>query len=355
MPYMPRLEGGRRASVRDFGGKDWIADLIYAEGPLLALFKGDRGNDTLILWLDCDRTRNRWVAFDVDRIDLRDYLNQRVSLKQLICKNEELMVFHTNDSSRRSSVKRLKLAEFPQDYMPSDESYWEPSFGTLDANNLIIEAAEEYKLGLDGESWFLDDFSRVTRTYRQLYAFNYAIFQRARSAVRSTVAEKLSTLAWRGGFSTVQWFDALGAVTPSVHRVRVREIRYASPGYIAIDALPSVSRKVADSISRLSSVDDRERVEKHYGDAYKFFSRYGLTKLDLTVKAHRERLKVAEVESGVSYFLDYFLKFYGFSKEKEDLLSAGAVELSLLKAILSYHRRAVQLASYVDEGSLEIP
>lgn len=360
MAKMMRL-AGQSVSMKEFEGADWIADLIYFEGPLLSLFRGAKGhNDVLVLWVDCDDRRDRWVALNIERSDLKQYISQRISLRDLVEKQDSFLFFHTSGTARRSSCRRVGWDSFPNDYLPDTDTLWDKSLATEDALSLIEEEAGEYRILLDGENWYVDDLSKALSAYRQLYAFHYAICYRARNSVKGAVARTLSRLAWKGGFSTVNWFNALAALTPAIHRLRVKEIQYASPGHIGLDALPSVASDLASALFELSDSDNLENAQGIYRETYKFFEKHNLNRIDARnftdlTDVERKTLEAEGVFDGISLRLDKFLSLYKMQYAKSDLLAAGAEELSLLKAMLSYHRRAVQLARYVEDGSLTIP
>lgn len=358
MEKMSKLVG-EKVNNSAFKGQQWIADLIYHEGPYLSLFRGDRRSDLMVLWVDCDNRRNRWVSFDVSGSDLSDYLNGNLSLKALIDQQTEFIFFHTTDGERRNSLLKVGQENFPDAYQPSEDSYWNSSLTTEETLSLIKEKVERYDLGLDGESWYVDDLSSSLKIYRQLYAFHYAFSNLAREAVRRAVATTLSGLAWRGGFSTVNWYKSLHNITPIMHRLRIKELQYASPGHITLEVIPSVSKDVASAVGKLGDPEILANSKSLYSEIYAYLRKQGLMSLDARniVYLNPEEKKIMEVNGvfdRIGEFLNEIMALYGVEHAKSELLRAGAEELGLLKAMLGYHRRAIQLAEYVADGSLQL-
>ncbi len=350
---------GEKVKNSAFKGQQWIADLIYHEGPYLSLFRGDRRSDLMVLWVDCDNQRDRWVSFDVGGSDLSNYLSGSLSLKELIDQQAEFIFFHTANGERKNSLLKVYRENFPDAYQPSEGSYWDSSLATEDTLSLIKEKVGRYDLGLDGESWYVDDLSSSLKIYRQLYAFHYALSNLARKAIRGAVATALSGLAWRGGFSTVNWYKSLHDITPIMHRLRIKELRYASPGHIALEVIPSVSKDVASAVGKLGDLQTLANSKILYSEIYAFLRKHGLISLDARDIASftpevKKTMKANGVFDEISRFLNEIMMLYGVEHAKSELLQAGAEELGLLKAMLGYHRRAIQLAEYVADGSLQL-
>ena len=94
---------------------------------------------------------------------------------------------------------------------------------------------ETYRLELDGE-WDLWEFSGFGKHYVQCYSLFHLLIA---STNGNEVSYKqldwaLHAFPWKGGWSTVDFFDSIVRFVPSVHKPRVRRIEYSSPGFIEI-------------------------------------------------------------------------------------------------------------------------
>ena len=92
-----------------------------------------------------------------------------------------------------------------------------------------------YRLELDGE-WGLLEFSGFGRQYVQSYALYHLLIAAERGDETSwhELRWALNAFPWRGGWSSVDFFDALVRIVPRTHLPRIRRIRYSSPGFIEI-------------------------------------------------------------------------------------------------------------------------
>lgn len=64
------------------------------------------------------------------------------------------------------------------------------------------------KLLLDGR-WTLEELSDATKDYTQLYGFAYSLLEDLPVARREQVEYIYGKFPWRGGFSTVNFFEQL--------------------------------------------------------------------------------------------------------------------------------------------------
>jgi hypothetical protein len=97
------------------------------------------------------------------------------------------------------------------------------------------EPVGKTSIGLDGK-WSLNDLSEFTKGYEDLYAFFHALKlpnvvddeygERARQAFRA--------YPWRGGWSAVDFYEAIRGAVPPGERPRIARIQYASPGFIEL-------------------------------------------------------------------------------------------------------------------------
>ena len=94
------MEEIKSVNIQNLGiNLEKLGDLLYHEGPLLSLFQ-DRNkpeNYYFYKWTDCDQVCNRWLVFPVSLENLRAFLHQELSLKNLVFKNSYIFLIDLNN------------------------------------------------------------------------------------------------------------------------------------------------------------------------------------------------------------------------------------------------------------------
>ncbi|MBD8476458.1 hypothetical protein IFT98_19795 [Pseudomonas sp. CFBP 8770] len=343
----PRIHGVK-IDARTLSKHHWNADLIEFEGPLLSLYKGESGDDLLYAWLDCTEIRNRWCIIPVDRKSLREYLEQIKTLRDIYLESEWLVIFHTGVSSKRSAFMRTSWDKLPELYLPEADSYLTPEIATEAAEKLAEEITEAYFLGLDGEM-YIDDFSIVPKIYQQLYSFHYGLEHLDRPAVQGALNRLAGS--WTGGFSAVHLFTGLNSVTPSIHRAKVTEIHFASPGHIQLDLLPDLARRIEISAAQIADDASFVALEQYYSTVYRYFRENKLSGFDDERELKDSDLQ-PETLSRLEEFVTYFFALMKWNDYRGgfDFLNVDA--LHQLRVLLAYYRRLRKLRPYIIGGNL---
>lgn len=140
-------------------------DLLYFEGPILSHFVGNDGGDYLMYWVDSDSKHNRWLLFSYNLIDIYDYLNNNISLKELINRDRDLV--YLIDFDNEIKMKKVFVGtnkQIPIEYLPEKDSYLDDNIKTeylLKLSNNINEVFSKYKLSSKTKTWLRDlDSSR---------------------------------------------------------------------------------------------------------------------------------------------------------------------------------------------------
>jgi hypothetical protein len=108
------------------------------------------------------------------------------------------------------------------------------------------------KLRLDGR-WTLEELSAATKDYTQLYGFAYSLLSDLPAAPREEIDYIYGKFPWRGGYSTVNFFNQLFHKIPPRLRPEVKRIQYASPGFIELYELPLVLVTLAGMVKAVCS------------------------------------------------------------------------------------------------------
>lgn len=341
---------GTRVDGRSLQNFIWNADLIAFDGPLLSLFKSDDGGDFLFSWLDCDERRHLWCIIPIGRENLRGYLTKQISLLQVLRESKAIVTFYSNVSARRSCFLRTTWNKLPVAYLPSEDSYLSDELSTDAAKRLGIDLPCDYSIALDGEL-YLEDLESIPKLYQQLYSFHYGLEHLSRYAVRDVIARHMRR--FRGGFSVVNLFTGLRSVTPSIHRARLVELKYNSPGHIKLNMLPSMAESIAASTESILGIEEFEKTEALYKSVYKFFRDAKLSGFD-DERAETEVILTRLQLEYVQRFIDDFFRLMRWSNYQAKFVSLEISPLSQLRVLLAYYRRLRRLRTYIAQEKVKL-
>ena len=106
------------------------------------------------------------------------------------------------------------------------------------------------KLGGDCDLQDLSVFRQYSHVYSVMYALQVGPSQ---DESRTRTFHAFETFPWKGGWSTVDFYEGLRHATPDSHRPRIVSIQFSSPGFIELMLLVSASaaiRLVVDNACR---------------------------------------------------------------------------------------------------------
>ena len=109
---------------------NFYAHLVFFDGPLISLFKGDSDYDFIFQWVDSNNTYNRWCMIPVNKEDLNKYINTQISLKDLISLSNGVYYIDTITNNTdgtvdilNASVIFLNIPDIPINYLPDQDSF----------------------------------------------------------------------------------------------------------------------------------------------------------------------------------------------------------------------------------------
>lgn len=206
------------------------------------------------------------------------------------------------------------------------------------------------KLQLGGR-WNLEDLSDATREYTQLYGFAYSLLSELPTARREEIEYIYGKFPWRGGYSTVNFFNQLFHKIPAKLRPEVERIQYASPGFIELSELLLVAGTVAGIVAAVcaainSAHDTYRKIQK--GSVDNQLAKINLTKEQLDLS--QRQLAFCELNARA------LVKLFGLSPEQDQLLEQRVQgnQVMKLKILLSVFRRVEPLAKKQSEGKITI-
>ncbi|WP_416057727.1 hypothetical protein [Stenotrophomonas maltophilia] len=345
----------RKITGKSFKGKElpaftWNADLVYFDGPFISLFKSDRDEDALFIWMDCDSRKNRWCIVQIARDTLREYLSGSIPLLDVISRAGDLYFYDMGASGKRSNFVVAQLANVPTEYLPRPDSYLDLEYATEAANQLAHEKTSLCEFHVDGDL-YLEDVSSLTKTINQLYSFHYGLTYGHRTAVRNKLSEIMSS--WRGGINAVNIFSGLRSVIPSIHRPKINRLQYASPGFIELDALPHLAKHIEQSILNISTAKEFENIQNLYNDVYVYFKKEKLSGFDDHSSSRASNLSAAQA-SQLELFCDAFFNAFHWNAHKTTFTNLDNSPLSRLRVLLAYYRRARKVVYMMNAGKVKI-
>lgn len=341
---------GKKFSGTELPPFTWNADLIEFDGPFVSLFKSDRDDDALFVWLDCDRYKNRWCIAQLARDTLREYLSKKIALRDVIERAGELYLYDVGTSGRRSNFVAVRADLLPETYMPARDSFLDLDFATDAAVKLASEATELYDFKLDGDL-YLEDVSSISKLITQLYSFHYGLNYSYRPAVREKLLEIMS--AWRGGINAVNIFSGLKSVIPSIHRPKINRLHYASPGFIELDALPELTRHIEESLRQVGPAAAFEKTEELYKATYVYFRKEKLSGFDDHSSIRSSSLTSTQATQ-LESFIQSFFNALNWQLMSADFNSLDNSPLSRLRVILAYYRRLRSLRDLMQRGKVGV-
>lgn len=210
--------------------------------------------------------------------------------------------------------------------------------------------AKTTQLELDGR-WGLEELSDTIKDYIQLYGFAYSLIPDLSSAKQSEINYIYGKFPWRGGFSTVNFFNQLFHKIPQGLRPEVKKIQYASPGFIELTELLAAATIVATIVGAICR--SIKSVHDLYRDIQKASIAHKLSQINLAneeLNATEKQLEFCERSS------NSLIKAFDLTKDQENLINqrAHGNPIMKLKILLSVYRRAYPLAEKQSEKKLKI-
>jgi len=208
------------------------------------------------------------------------------------------------------------------------------------------------KVRLDGR-WNLEELSEATKDYTQLYGFAYSLLSDLPTTSREEIDYIYGKFPWRGGYSTVNFFNQLFHKIPPKLRPEVERIQYASPGFIELSELLLVAASVAGIVQSVCAAIDS--AHKTYRKIQKGSVDHKLAKINLT----KEQLDLTQRQITFCEIASKSLvNLLGLTEAQEQLLDQKVQgqgrEIMKLKILLSVFRRVEPLAKKQSKGKIEI-
>lgn len=205
---------------------------------------------------------------------------------------------------------------------------------------------ERYRIAIDGE-WSLQDLYVFPHAYNQLYSFVFSVTQ-GRLDVEEDEEWPRFDYPWRGGWSTVNFFEFAAGRMGSRNRPELLAIHYESPGWLDLGLLLSAAYIIRKLVRNFVATS-RELLTL-YNDIYKGLHDREMMRIDA-----RERLLSVEQKEleWLETSANKMAELLGF----EDLPTLARLTgnpIATLKLMLALYRRVRTLAKFKESGKADV-
>jgi hypothetical protein len=209
---------------------------------------------------------------------------------------------------------------------------------------------ENRKLRLDGR-WSLEELSDTTKDYVQLYGFAYSLTPGLPVSRRQEIEYIYGKFPWRGGYSTVNFFNQLFHKIPHQLRPEIQRIQYASPGFIELSMLLSAAVTVAGIVK--ATCYSINKAHDTYRNIQKASLDHKLSKVNLSqkeIELNRQQMAFCRDAS------KQLEQVFGLTAEQIALINqrTDGAEAMKMKILLSVFRRVEPLAERQAQGKIDV-
>jgi hypothetical protein len=194
--------------------------------------------------------------------------------------------------------------------------------------------------------WEIRDLYEFPHRYAEVYSFLFAL--EPSGTGKAAIAEAFRRYPWRGGYSTVNFYDEIYLAIPREYRPQITEIRYASPGWIELGMLAYLVFQIDEIIGKVCH--GIERIDKLYGEIRAHALQRKL--LSLAVKERERQLAKQDLEFVKEAF--HILTEEIGLKNASKLANLSGDPLGALKMLMAFYRRVRQLAGFVISGKVKL-
>lgn len=204
-----------------------------------------------------------------------------------------------------------------------------------------------YRINIDNR-WSLEDLYVFPRTYEQVYFAVESLIEIEDEADLERINRAFLAFPWMGGYSAVNFYNQLKFATPPNRRPAIKEMKYASPGYIDLILNLPLAVQFASSVASIAgSIGVCNAV---YNQIHSGLQRRKLLRMEV----ERKRLELSQAK------LDYVLDSSEKLAKIMGLPSAQALHartfdpLISLKILLSIYRRLRKLAEFKNRHKADL-
>lgn len=256
----------------------YIATLVYVDEPILIQLKSYKTN-VLASAIPSPPERADFVATTVAGSDMAAYLEGHVDLRYLFTYpfNRSTYKFNLMEMDDNRITMIPFDGEIPEQYLPA------PRFFSTSHTHDIVESAPpsgKETLVVDGE-WDMPDFGEFYSRYSDVYyllSATHAFTDDNRTfESKKLIKQTFMNTPFKGGFSYVNFFNALPASVTRQERLRMDKIKYESPGYVDVHGDGETFSETKVLVQAF--LENRATLHEQYERFHEYLSKNGYLKL----------------------------------------------------------------------------
>lgn len=298
-----------------------------------------RGIPYVCMAIPHDKSEFAYLVVQVSEDLLEDYLSETVDLSYVFRhpkKNKYFVIYLNQDKNGRLVLN--EISDVPTSWLPEAGFFASSHTETIQQ---VQKTASILDIGIDGR-WDIQDLSHFPNIFADAYSFMYAMQENA-GLNEDAVHELFNRYPWRGGFSSVSFYNGLYHQIPRTQRLAVKEIHYASPGAMRVTALPDLAKSIDTLVRQLNTNGVKAR------EAFRELQE-GMSEKEFLGKTHRDiELEVTD-KAFLQRACNKLAKEIGFDHLKRIHKLCDKNWLATAKILVSFYRRLSELAEFVDSG-----
>ena len=107
----------------------WVEDIVYFEGPLLALLRDVSGEQYLYYWTGHDafegESVNCWLAVKVTDEQIAEYKAKRFTLLQIVRSVPQVYLVSIDEDLKTRQVVEINSDDVPLHLLPPNDSFYD--------------------------------------------------------------------------------------------------------------------------------------------------------------------------------------------------------------------------------------
>lgn len=199
------------------------------------------------------------------------------------------------------------------------------------------------------ENWSLEDLYLMSHAYIQAYSFLYSFYSTIKNFddEDDRLVITYSAHPWKGGYSTINFYNNLKYIVPSRHRPKIKSIQYASPGWIELTLIVAVALNIKKIVSCFCSSGNE--LNSLYHNIYKGMHERKM----MRIEAKRKSLILSKKQIHfATESANSLSKLLGFKNIKE-INKLTNNPLASLKILLSFYRKIRKLSEFTQKGKAD--
>ena len=205
-----------------------------------------------------------------------------------------------------------------------------------------------YRIELDGR-WDLKDLYEFPHAFLQAYSFIYAFDSELDPRDYDRITYALESYPWRGGYSVVNMYQVLNSQVEPEFRPVIKEIHYASPGWIELFAHLHPAVQIAMGVASIAG---------SVAGVAKAYTVVQNTLYNIRLRARRARIEHIQLTrtevQELTGLTNDLANAIGFSGTQDLIQRTGSPEVAA-KLVSAHYRRLKILSDFVVKGKARLP